>query len=260
MASPRRRACWRDSSRRQVKPRPSEDPTLLEALGHLDSKHCKKLAEHLQTVVHMHGEVLAEANDKLSAELLFGMGEYQKQGKTRLSVISTKFLGDDSAILFWVSQLVLELNRFASRMPSPTLQAAVMFDEADIYLPATSKPPTKPPLESLLKRARSAGLSVMLATQSPGDLDYKCRENVRNWFVGLVKEPRALEKLKPLLSDAKLDASAVLPKQKVGQFFMLSETGALPLMAKQNLLQTQQLSEPEILKIASESVQRSPNP
>ncbi len=37
----------------------------------------------------------------------------------------------------------------------------------------------------------------MLATQSPGDLDYKCRENVRNWFVGLVKEPRALEKLKP---------------------------------------------------------------
>jgi len=232
----------------------SEDPTLLEALGHLDPKHCKKLAEHLQTMVHMRGEVLADAEDKLSAELLFGMGEHKKPQKTRLSIVSTKFLGDEGAILFWVSQLVLELNRFASRTPSPRLQAAVMFDEADIYLPATSKPPTKPPLESLLKRARSAGLSVMLATQSPGDLDYKCRENVRNWFVGLVKETRALEKLKPLLSDAKLDASAVLPKQKVGQFFMLSETGALPLTADRNLLETEQLSEPEILRIASESL------
>jgi hypothetical protein len=113
-----------------------------------------------------------------------------------------------------------------------------MFDEADIYLPATSRPPTKTPLESVLERTRSAGMSVMLAAQSPGDLDYKCRENVRNWFVGLVKEPRAIDKLRPLLSDAKLDASAVLPKQKVGQFFMLSETTAVPLDADRNLVLT----------------------
>jgi ABC-type lipoprotein export system ATPase subunit len=229
----------------------SEDPTLLEALGHVDPKHCKKLAEHLQTTVHMRGELLAKATDTLSAELLFGMGDHATKGKTRLSIISTKFLGDDAAILFWVSQLLLELNRFASRTPSPALQAAVMFDEADIYLPATSKPPTKPPLESLLKRARSAGISVVLATQSPGDLDYKCRENVRNWFVGLVKEPRALEKLKPLLSESKLDATAVLPKQKVGQFFMLSENAAVPVLAQRNLLETQQMSEPEIVKLAN---------
>lgn len=228
-----------------------EDPTLLEALGHLDHKHCKKLAEQLQTTVHMRGELLASAEDTLSADLLFGRGKYATGNKPRLSIISTKFLGDDAAILFWVSQLLLELNRFASRTPSPTLQAAVMFDEADIYLPATSKPPTKTPLESLLKRARSAGVCVMLATQSPGDLDYKCRENVRNWFVGLVKETRAIEKLKPLLSDSKLDAAAVLPKQKVGQFFMLSEGTSLPVIAARNLLETQQLSEAEISQLAS---------
>jgi hypothetical protein len=231
----------------------SEDPTLLDALGHLDPKHCKKLAEQLQTTVHMRGEVLAPAEDTLSAELLFGMGEHATTRKPRLSIISTKFLGDDSAILFWVSQLLLELNRFASRTPSATLQAAVMFDEADIYLPATSKPPTKTPLESLLKRARSAGLCVMLATQSPGDLDYKCRENVRNWFVGLVKEPRALEKLKPMLSESKLDATTLLPKQKVGQFFMLTETGALPIAAPRNLLETQQLAESEIALLAKQT-------
>jgi len=229
----------------------SEDPALLEPLSHVDPKHFKKLAEHLQTTVHMRGELLAKAKDTLSAELLFGLGPHATPGKTRLTIISTKFLGDDAAILFWVSQLLLELNRFASRTPSPTLQAAVMFDEADIYLPATSKPPTKTPLESLLKRARSAGISLMLATQSPGDLDYKCRENVRNWFVGLVKEPRALDKLKPLLSESKLDATAVLPKQKVGQFFMLSENAAAPVLARRNLVETRQLSEPEIAALAS---------
>lgn len=229
----------------------SEDPALLEPLSHVDPKHFKKLAEHLQTTVHMRGELLAKAKDTLSAELLFGFGAHAPPaGKTRLTIISTKFLGDDAAILFWVSQLLLELNRFASRTPSPTLQAAVMFDEADIYLPATSKPPTKTPLESLLKRARSAGISVMLATQSPGDLDYKCRENVRNWFVGLVKETRALEKLKPLLSESKLDATAVLPKQKVGQFFMLTESTATPVTARKNSVETRQMAELEIAYLA----------
>jgi len=230
-----------------------DDPTLLESLGHLDPKHCKKLAEQLQTMSIMRSDLLANGRDTLSAELLFGLGDHAVAGKVRLSIISTKFLGDDAAILFWISQLLLELNRFASRTPSPTLQAAVMFDEADIYLPATSKPPTKAPLESLLKRARSAGISVMLATQSPGDLDYKCRENVRNWFIGFVKEPRALQKLKPLLSDSKLDATVVLPKQKVGQFFMLSEASAAPIVANRNLVETAQLSEPEIVRIAATS-------
>lgn len=229
----------------------SEDPALLEPLSHVDPKHFKKLAEHLQTTVHMRGELLAKAEETLSAELLFGFGAHAVRGRTRLTIVSTKFLGDDAAILFWVSQLLLELNRFASRTPSPKLQAAVMFDEADIYLPATSKPPTKTPLESLLKRARSAGISVMLATQSPGDLDYKCRENVRNWFVGLVKEPRALEKLKPLLSESKLDATAVLPKQKVGQFFMLTENAATPVAALRNLVETAQLAEADVLKLAN---------
>jgi hypothetical protein len=233
-----------------------DDPILLESLGHLDPKHCKKLAEQLQAMSIMRSELLEAGHEALSAELLFGLGAHASSGRPRLSIVSTKFLGDETAVLFWVSQLLLELNRFASRNPSPRLQAAVMFDEADIYLPATSKPPTKPPLESLLKRARSAGISVMLATQSPGDLDYKCRENVRNWFVGLVKEPRALDKLRPLLSDAKLDATSVLPKQKVGQFFMLSETAAVPLSAGRNLVETQQLSEPEIISIAGASVDR----
>src|SRR5207248_9889833 len=51
-----------------------------------------------------------------------------------------------------------ELGHFANKSPASSLQGIVLFDEADLYLPALSKPPTKEPMEDLRKRARSAGL------------------------------------------------------------------------------------------------------
>src|SRR5690606_7322514 len=117
------------------------------------------------------------------------------KGRTRLSIISTKFLGDNAGIEFWLSQFLISVSRWASRHPSGELQAVLMLDEADMYLPAQRRPVTKGPLEDLLKRARSAGISLFLATQSPGDFDSKCRDNIRNWFIGRVKEKTALDKL-----------------------------------------------------------------
>ena len=83
-----------------------------------------------------------------------------------------------------MSQFLAALYRWQARHARPTLQAVVRLDEADRYLPATRQPATKAPLESLLKRARSAGLGLMLATQGPGDFDYRCRDNVRRGWSG----------------------------------------------------------------------------
>jgi hypothetical protein len=231
-----------------------QDPVLLDRIAGFNQKHVKQLCENLQTLEIMQGDILQSGGEALSAELLFGLGEHARPGLTRLSIVSTKFLPDEKTALFWVAQLLTELSRFASRRPSDTLQALVFLDEADLYLPATSKPVTKQPMESLLKRARSAGIAVVLATQSPGDLDYKCRENVRNWFMGLVKEKTALEKLKPLASEASFDATALLPKQKVGQFFMVTEKACVPFMAEPSLLETRQLAEHWILAHARAGV------
>ena len=63
-----------------------------------------------------------------------------------------------------------------------TLQAAAFFDEADAYIPAIGSPPTKEPMFDLLRRARSAGIGVLLATQNPGDFDYKARDNIATWL------------------------------------------------------------------------------
>jgi len=72
----------------------------------------------------------------------------------------------------------------AAKNPSPggALQAVFLFDEADVYLPAPGSS-HEGPMESLLKRARSAGVGLFLATQSPGDLDYRCRDQVLTWLV-----------------------------------------------------------------------------
>lgn len=106
-------------------------------------------------------------------------------------------------------------------------------------------------MENLLKRARSAGLGVLLATQSPGDFDYRCRDNVKSWFVGRVTQQTAIDKMKPLLSEARADVAGKLPGQGTGEFFLLGEGAQpVPLRADRSLLATEQLPEEEILRLA----------
>ena len=126
----------------------------------------------------------------------------------------------------------------------------VLFDEADVYLPAIRQPATKAPLESLLKRARSAGLGVLLATQSPGDMDYRCRDTIRSWFLGRIKEPTALAKLKPMLSGAAFDVASKLPSQDTGEFHLARAGEVTQFNAHRSILTTEQLSDQQLLAVA----------
>jgi hypothetical protein len=126
----------------------------------------------------------------------------------------------------------------------------LLFDEADLYLPAIRQPPTKEPMEDLLRRARSAGLGLLLATQSPGDFDYKGRDNIRAWFVGQVKETTAIAKMKPMLSECRMDVESKLPAQEPGQFHLLRDGAATGLQADRSLIPAEQVPEDEILALA----------
>jgi hypothetical protein len=127
----------------------------------------------------------------------------------------------------------------------------VLFDEADVYLPAQAQPATKAPMENLLRRARSGGLGLLLATQSPGDLDYKCRDNIRSWFVGRVTQSVALDKMKPLLNDARVNFAARIPTQGVGEFHLLQDGRHTGFRSRAALLRAEQVPENEILKLAA---------
>ena len=178
----------------------------------------------------------------------------RSDGRTRLSIIYTGFLGDNENILFWVSQFLSEALRFCQRNPNDELQAVVMFDEADLYIPANAKPATAEPLQSLLKRARSAGLGIMLATQSPGDLDYKSRDQITSWFIGRVREDTALRKLRAAFqSESGLDPSAVLPGQTVGEFHLVQEGLVRPMRAQRSLISAEQVPFDRIEQLARET-------
>jgi DNA helicase HerA-like ATPase len=230
-----------------------KDPGLVNAVGRLDLKLFDTLVNDLETLRLSRGEFLDAQGEPLDPEALLGLGRHARPGKARLCIISTKFLGATQDVQFWVSQLLVALGRWSSRSPSGRLQAALLFDEADLYLPAQRQPPTKGPMEDLLRRARSAGVGLLLATQSPGDFDYKCRDNIRTWFVGRVAEPTALAKMRPMLSECRVDVASKLPTQETGQFHLIREGAVAGLLAAPSLIPPEQLSEEEILELARRS-------
>jgi hypothetical protein len=232
-----------------------KDKGLVAEIGLLDIKNFDRLVQNLETLRLNHGDLLAAQGEPLDIEDLLGIGRRAIPGKTRLSIISTKFLGSTQDVQFWVAQFLMEVARWISRSPAPdgVLQAVLMFDEADLYLPAVKQPASKEPMEHLLRRARSAGLGLLLATQSPGDFDYKCRENIRTWFVGQVKETNSLIKMKPMLSDCRVDVVAQLPGQTTGHFNMIQGGKAVAFKAEPSAVDPRQIPEDEILSLARQS-------
>jgi tRNA A37 threonylcarbamoyladenosine biosynthesis protein TsaE len=230
----------------------SADPALVNAIGKLDNKYFKEIVGRLQNLKLLRGFLFLEDAEveQLSVEGLLGIGSDGKP-KTRLSIINTGALGEDS--IYWVAQFLLEISRFAARSPKNQLQAVIMLDEADQYLPAQSKPATKAPLENLLRRARSAGIGLMLATQSPGDLDYRSRDQVLSWFVGKIKEETAIKKLAPLFAETHVNPSDKLAGQDTGQFFAICGREVVQIKADLSLVRAEQLSSQEILEVAAAS-------
>jgi len=233
-----------------------EDPELSDLTQRMDpsGKIRRDLVAQLDSLRHRNSALFEAGGESLRMESLLGLGRYAREGRTRLSIIYTGFLGDNENILFWVSQFLSEALRFCQRNPNDELQAVVMFDEADLYIPANAKPATAEPLQSLLKRARSAGLGMMLATQSPGDLDYKSRDQITSWFIGRVREDTALRKLKAAFqSESGLEPAAVLPGQTVGEFHLVQEGLVRPMKAQRSLILAEQVPFDRIEQLARET-------
>jgi Helicase HerA, central domain len=233
-----------------------EHPELTDQTQRMDpsGKLRRDLVAQLDALRLRNSSLFEGGGESMRMESLLGLGRFQRPNRTRLSIIYTGFLGDNENILFWVSQFLSEALRFCQRNPNDELQAVVLFDEADLYIPANSKPATAEPLQSLLKRARSAGLGMMLATQSPGDLDYKSRDQITSWFIGRVREDTALRKLKAAFqSESGLEPAQALPGQTVGEFHLVQEGLVRPMKAQKSLISAEQVPFDRIEQLAAET-------
>lgn len=209
--------------------------------GAIGPKAFKSIAEDL-SLAKSKLEHIFNGSEELDFGRIFNRG-----GKhVPLTIISTRYLSGVNS-MFWLNRFFNEMSGWINRNPSSDLQGVVFLDEADIYMPANRSSGVKVVLEGLLRRGRSGGLGMMLATQSPGDMDYKCRENIRSWFVGLLKELNSLGKIESIIGNFKSEVSRLC----VGEFIGITEGYSGKFNGELSKLTTMQYSEDEILGLSS---------
>lgn len=120
---------------------------------------------------------------------------YSASGKPRVAVISIAHMSDQERMFFVSLLLNQTIGWMRSRPGTSSLRAIFMMDEVFGYLPPVANPPSKKPMLTLLKQARSFGLGLVLATQNPVDLDYKALANVGTWFLGRLQTERDKSRL-----------------------------------------------------------------
>ena len=127
---------------------------------------------------------------------------YDESGKAKVSIFSIAHL-NDSQRMFFVSLLLNQMVSWMRRQEGTTsLKALLYMDEIFGYFPPNSNPPSKQPMLTLLKQARSFGVGVILSTQNPVDIDYKGLANIGTWFIGRLQTKQDKEKVIDGLSSA----------------------------------------------------------
>ncbi len=220
------------------------DPELLQNVGGLQ-RFFAPLSEDLQSLKIQRGALITGDGDVLDVGALLP----SSAARPRLSIINTSAMTEIPVLQFWISRLLVELARLARKRPSQTLQAAAFFDEADAYIPAVGTPATKEPMFDLLRRARSGGIGVLLASQNPGDFDYKARDLIGSWLVGRVGQDRAIDKMRNLLQSYP-NVGSRLASQATGNFFVLTANQIVEVKCDRSLMNTEQLSEQDIVLLA----------
>jgi DNA helicase HerA-like ATPase len=109
---------------------------------------------------------------------------YDENGKAKVSIFSISHLNDTQR-MFFVSLLLNQMVAWMRRQEgTSSLRALLYMDEVFGYFPPSKNPPSKQPMLTLLKQARSFGIGIILSTQNPVDLDYKGLANIGTWFIG----------------------------------------------------------------------------
>lgn len=121
---------------------------------------------------------------------------YQPNGRPRVAIFYIAHLSE--AERMFITTLLLEnmLGWMRTLSGTTSLRALLYVDEMFGYFPPYPRnPPTKEPMLRLLKQARAFGLGLVLATQNPGDLDYKGLTNAGTWFIGRLQSDNDRQKV-----------------------------------------------------------------
>lgn len=155
---------------------------------------------------------------------LYAEGGPASRGKARLSIISTAALSSDQERQRFVASLCSAIYQWMLDLDGSQMWGALFIDEVAPFLPPVMKPPAKQPLSLLLRQSRKYGVSVIVASQSPGDLDFTALGQVGTIAVGRLSTRQEIQKIAPALSanGASAELLASLSAKQPGEFVVMS--------------------------------------
>jgi hypothetical protein len=197
----------------------------------------------------------------IQIDMLLGRGKYAPSdpNRTRLSVIYLNALHSTEDKEFFVAAIVEQLYSWMLKNPSQKPQALFYIDEVAPFLPPVRVPASKPGLQLLFKQARKYGVACLMATQNPGDVDYKSMAQFGTWALGRLSTRQDLSKIFPMIKSLAPDTAdeilKEMPTLSAGQFIILApDTFSAPVELQSRWLYTKHLTleERSIEKICNE--------
>jgi len=198
-------------------------------------------------------DVFTPGAEPLTAATLIGP---TSSGLVPLAIVNTGFLGDGPRLRSWIAQLIGVANRELARSATSLLHTVCVLDGGDLLLPAgAGKPPANEPVQDLLERAGAAGLGLILASQRPGELDYRRCTKIDTWFVGRTEEP-TLDKMKALFEQRPLGHRNP-SRLESGRFVMLHDGGARDVERGSPLIRVERVEQSELKSLAARTHPRA---
>lgn len=194
----------------------------------MDAKARQKAHKALSLKMMGANRLMFDLGKPIDVDEMFGLytGGPADTGKARLSVIYLNTLTSQEDKEIFVSLLCSALYQWMLTLDGSQLWGMLYMDEVAPYLPPVKNPASKQALMMLLRQARKYGLCCLLATQSPGDIDYKALGQVGTMAIGRIMGERALGKVEPVIraqpgtdTEAIIDALPGMPK---GRFVLVN--------------------------------------
>ncbi|MBU1370769.1 MAG: DUF853 family protein [Bacteroidetes bacterium] len=194
-----------------------------------NQKDLQELIKKLRFLTIGSRKLIFETGYPATIEALLGLGDHDT-GKTRLSVIYLNTLSTQEEKEFFMAYIAQLLYNWMLQHPLQNgqdgLQAALYIDEIAPYLPPVKMPSCKESLMLLFKQARKYGVGCLIATQNPGDIDYKSIAQISTYLIGSLKTKQDLTKIETRIESMAPNNAAELmqkiPALKKGAFLLLS--------------------------------------
>ena len=171
-----------------IKP-PFQDLGSLPIEDVMPIKERKRLAAQLNLVLSSSSKKVWTVGEELNVEKMFS--------QNTLSVFDLRYVPEQNEKQYVVEVILQEIYKFIlAKGGSEELKYILYIDELAGFIPAPpANPATKRQLELLIRQARAFGLGIIVATQNPGDIDYKIFGNIGSRFIGKLRTELDMEKV-----------------------------------------------------------------